>query len=100
MIPSDFVRPLIPALEAGLAETFAGYQGPLGVDMMVVEENGCRKAHPCVEVNVRRTMGWVALAIAQRTRGRYDTMRVEYQDGQYHLCLENKKDKHTKNHLI
>lgn len=96
MIPSDIVRPLILALEAELEETFAGYQGPLGVDMMVVEENGCRKVHPCVEVNMRRTMGWAALVIAQRTRGRYDTMRVVCQEGQYHLCLENKKDNHTK----
>lgn len=87
-VPEEVVLPIIPALEEGLAETFAGYQGPLGVDMMVVEADGRRKVHPCVEVNVRRTMGWAALAIAQRIRGRYDTLHVECRDGGYHLCLE------------
>ena len=87
-IPLEVVRPLVHALEALLAETFAGYKGPLGVDMMVVEEKGHRKVHPCVEVNLRCTMGWAAIALAQRTRGRYDTMRVTCQKGQYHLCLE------------
>ena len=87
-IPLEVVRPLVHALEALLAETFAGYKGALGVDMMVVEEKGHRKIHPCVEVNLRCTMGWVALAVAQRTRGRFDTMRVTCRKGQYHLCLE------------
>lgn len=42
------------------------YKGPLGVDMMVVHDGapgGC-KLHPCVEVNLRRTMGHVALALS------------------------------------
>ena len=89
-IPPEVVRTLIPALEVGLAEAFAGYQGPMGVDMMVVEEDGCRKLHPCVEVNVRQTMGWAAIAVAKRTKGKFGTMRVECQDGHYNLCLENK----------
>ncbi len=39
------------------------YEGPFGVDMMIVsrpEKNGFL-LHPCVEINVRRTMGHVAL---------------------------------------
>lgn len=43
------------------------YAGPLGVDMMFVEGNsadgGDILLHPCVEVNMRRTMGHVALAV-------------------------------------
>ncbi len=39
------------------------YDGPMGVDMMLLEDgNIC----PCVEVNVRKTMGFVALALGQR----------------------------------
>lgn len=34
------------------------YHGPLGVDMMVVDG---RYIHPCVEINLRTTMGYVAL---------------------------------------
>lgn len=34
------------------------YRGPLGVDMMILA-NGC--IHPCVEINLRMTMGYVAI---------------------------------------
>lgn len=37
------------------------YQGPLGVDMMVVHEEGENRLHPCVEINLRRNMGWLAI---------------------------------------
>lgn len=37
-----------------------GYCGPLGVDMMLVSAPEGERLHPCVEVNVRRTMGYVA----------------------------------------
>lgn len=41
------------------------YEGPFGVDMMVVEgtAGGDPLLHPCVEINLRRTMGHVALAV-------------------------------------
>ena len=42
-----------------------GYSGPLGVDMMIARmEDGSFRLHPMVEINVRRTMGHVALAIS------------------------------------
>lgn len=43
------------------------YKGPFGVDMMVVnreDENGFL-LHPCVEINLRRTMGHVALKLSE-----------------------------------
>lgn len=39
------------------------YRGPLGIDMMVVSTAQGHRIHPCVEVNLRRTMGWVALQL-------------------------------------
>ncbi len=41
------------------------YNGPFGIDMMVVADtdNGRFLLHPCVELNLRRTMGHVANAI-------------------------------------
>jgi len=36
------------------------YSGILGVDMFVYEENNRIKLHPCVEINLRMTMGAVA----------------------------------------
>ena len=55
----DEARRLVEQLLPRLAE---GYTGPVGVDMMVVEgKRGEAALHPCVEVNLRRTMGRVAL---------------------------------------
>lgn len=46
-----------------LNETIAGrYSGPLGVDMLI-DRNGL--INPCVEINLRTTMGHVALALWQ-----------------------------------
>jgi len=64
------------------------YQGPLGVDMMVVaspEKEGFL-LHPCVEINLRRTMGHVALALAsQCPSGR--VMNIDYHDNHYKLKI-------------
>lgn len=42
------------------------YTGPFGVDMMMVRVGEEVKIFPCVEVNVRRTMGHVALNLIKR----------------------------------
>ncbi len=38
-----------------------GYEGGIGVDMMIVKGGDGFSLHPCVEINMRRTMGHVAL---------------------------------------
>ena len=44
-----------------------GYRGPFGVDMMLCRREGHETLflHPCVEVNLRRTMGHVAASLAR-----------------------------------
>ena len=37
------------------------YTGPFGVDMMVINDDGRYVIDPCVEINLRRTMGHVAI---------------------------------------
>lgn len=60
----DVLEELSAALPAVLNEYLGGcYHGPLGVDMMVVRHNGQYKINPCVEINLRRTMGHMALDI-------------------------------------
>ena len=39
------------------------YSGPLGVDLMIVRKEGQLLLHPCVEINLRNTMGHVALLL-------------------------------------
>ena len=72
------------------------YRGPLGVDMMVVAgTNGGFLLHPCVEINLRRTMGHVAIALFQRLNPTNDddvrhVMRIEYTEQNYKLKIYKK----------
>lgn len=52
-------------LETGAVASW--YEGPIGVDMMVVRlSDGVFHIHPFVEMNHRMTMGWVALLLARK----------------------------------
>lgn len=60
--------------------------GPFGIDMMIVRtEDGKTRVHPCVEINFRRTMGHVAIALQQRITTPAEAMAVTFEDGHYHL---------------
>lgn len=55
------------------------YQGPFGVDMMIVarkNQDGFL-LHPCVEINLRRTMGHVALSLSGIMSGLPKVMNIE-----------------------
>lgn len=55
----------------GETATAHGYRGPLGVDMLVYRSTGGYAVAPCLEVNCRYTMGFVAHALVKRgLRGR------------------------------
>ena len=55
----DCLTEVLPAMMKGK------YTGPLGVDMMFCEgDEGQVLLHPCVEINLRRTMGQIAQCIA------------------------------------
>ena len=65
------------------------YQGPFGIDMMVVssEEKDLFLLHPCVEINLRRTMGHVALSIPPFADGFERVMRIDLTD-RYRLHIK------------
>ena len=68
------------------------YQGPFGIDMMVVK-NGQYFLHPCVEINLRRTMGHVALALGKACNPTADddiryVMRINYFKNNYKLQIK------------
>lgn len=72
-----------------LGETFRGrYKGPFGVDMMVVarDDKDGFLLHPCVEINLRRTMGHVALELSKRCRSD-QVMMIDYTDSHYKLKI-------------
>lgn len=54
---------LVALLEQQLSRLLQGrYEGPLGIDVLFTPVG----LHPCIEINLRRTMGHVALAMAHR----------------------------------
>ena len=66
------------------------YVGPLGVDMMIVaqENHDGFFLHPCVEINLRRTMGHVALSLTPSIDDVLRVMRIEYMDNHYKLKID------------
>ena len=84
-----------------------GYVGPFGIDMLIVKNSGDGNhnsqfsilqpegrsvarnlnsqlsLHPCVEINLRRTMGHVALSISPTDDDIRGVMRVIYDGGHY-----------------
>ena len=86
------------------------YRGPFGVDMMIVTSvshhpslratlrpSGQRTIspqcllHPCVEINLRRTMGHVALAISPTDDDIVRVMRIAYNGTNYQLKIQRLK---------
>ena len=64
------------------------YAGPFGVDMMVVrgEDQQHFLLNPCVEINLRRTMGHVALALSKQVPSDH-VMRIDYSENTYKLRI-------------
>lgn len=64
------------------------YEGPLGIDMMIVgcsEKQKCM-IHPCVEINFRKTMGHVALSLGNKNKTGKKLFTISY-DGSYHARI-------------
>ena len=74
------------------------YQGPFGIDMMFVSAEDTSKGsrlllHPCVEINLRRTMGHVALALTKRVNPQADDkliqqMTISFDGSHYRLSCQ------------
>lgn len=76
---------LLPAIQASLCDILTRivathYNGPLGIDMMVYDDRGTMRIAPCVEMNLRMTMGAVAIPLADRllAHGSCATFKVTY----------------------
>lgn len=60
-----------------------------GVDMMIVAKDSADGflLHPCVEINLRRTMGLAALSISPREKCNKSLMSIFYESKKYHLSV-------------
>lgn len=76
-VPVEILQDICGWLQKELPRTLEGYDGCLGVDMMVCAlPEGRYAVHPCVEINLRMNMGIVARAVCDcyvvaGTIGRY-----------------------------
>lgn len=96
-IPLDILGKTINAIiHVAEKELLGHYQGPFGIDMMIVGAEKGYMLHPCVEMNLRHTMGHVALSVSRTCYDPQRLMRI-YFDGHYHFrildTLENVVDK-------
>lgn len=65
-LPENILRPVADSLCTILSDYISGkYRGPLGIDMLVARTNAGNILNPCVELNLRNTMGHVAHALAE-----------------------------------
>ncbi len=65
------------------------YVGAFGIDMMVVrrDDGDGFLLHPCVEINLRRTMGHVAISLTEHCSGLPKLMRIEYNSNVYKIRI-------------
>ena len=56
------------------------YVGKLGVDMLVFRDDNMLKLHPCIEINLRNTMGMVAATLAEKSPDRYSIFAIKSVD--------------------
>ncbi len=87
-LPDSLFRRVAESIASTMSASLRGvYSGPFGVDMMIVSEDGRAMLHPCVEMNLRRTMGHVALDLRRLLPHGRGAMRVDY-DGSYKLVVD------------
>lgn len=91
-IPLQLLDSVTEQASQYLADRIKGmYTGPFGIDMMIVAGEGTENArpfqlNPCIEINMRRTMGHAALALSES--GQRGIMNIAYEDKQYKVKLK------------
>ncbi len=78
LIPITVLNTVKHHLQQIINEIYAPhYQGNIGVDMLIYLDDNKLKLHPCVEINMRKSMGYLALRLFERFRS--GELHVGYQ---------------------
>lgn len=87
-LPAELLESVRQAIAGSLS--LGDYCGPFGVDMMIVASAAGDGflLHPCVEINLRRTMGHVALAVSPTDDDVRRVMRIAYANDNYQLIIQ------------
>lgn len=91
-LPAELIEEVKEFICNRLGEVYKGrYEGPLGIDMMIVANGDGRGflLHPCVEINLRRTMGHVALAVAPEDDEIIRSMEIVNNNNNYQLKIKS-----------
>jgi hypothetical protein len=92
-IPAAHLRAVQETVASILAEEFGSvYRGYLGVDMLVYRKDNIFAIHPFIEINLRNTMGLVALQLSSR-------LIAACSRGQIMIAFNKEKGKTCTNHL-
>lgn len=100
-LPENLIDDVQKAVVQCMCHYLSGrYIGPFGVDMMVVAGEGGSEAkgfllNPCVEVNLRRTMGHVALSLTPPVTEPRQLMRIVHEVN-YELRLSSMENNFVK----
>ncbi|MDR2843375.1 MAG: hypothetical protein LBV57_01860 [Candidatus Symbiothrix sp.] len=83
------------------------YAGNVGVDMLVYQSKNQYRLHPCVEINMRKSMGYLAIQIQNNyvhpeSKGYFyiDYRKAASETYQRHLSLQKQFPLVTENHRI
>lgn len=89
-ISNNLLNKTISALKNYFSVLFSGtYKGPFGIDMMIVAKNDNNGflLHPCVEINLRETMGHLANKLFKEVDNREEIMKITH-DVNYKIKFE------------
>lgn len=84
---------VVPMMKRAVDQLFTPfYEGYLGIDMLLYEHNGVIQLNPCVEVNLRATMGLVTSQIGKRLlpEGKTGIFRIEFSKTGFSEMRENR----------
>ena len=92
-IPVDLLKTIQQKICIEMGALLKGkYTGAFGIDMMVVRRDNEEGfwLHPCVEINLRRTMGHVAISLTELCSGLPKLMKIEYDANIYKIRINKR----------
>ena len=92
-IPIDLLKTIQQKICASMGTLLKDrYAGAFGIDMMVVRRDDSDGfwLHPCVEINLRRTMGHVAISLTNHCSGLPKLMKIECISNVYKIKINKR----------
>jgi hypothetical protein len=97
-ISIDLLLEIKSALTGILQKLYAPYyNGNIGVDMLIYRSGGQYKLHPCIEVNMRKSMGYLAIRLMDNhlcvdSQG---VFKIEYHSDSLAICQRHSEWQQT-----